>query len=66
MSFGEERLLLIRLSADDLELVAVEVMVLQGTSGRLIENGRSYGTERDMINKMHWSSCKVPIILVRF
>ena len=53
MSFGEERLVHIWLSADDLELVAVEVMVLQGTSGRLIETGRSYGTERDMIKNVY-------------
>ena len=42
MSFGEERLLLIWLSADDLELLAVEDMVLEGTSGRVTETGTTW------------------------
>jgi hypothetical protein len=49
MSFGEELLLHMWLAADDLELLAVEKMMLQVTSGRLIETGRSYGTERYVV-----------------
>jgi hypothetical protein len=40
------------MAADDLELLAVEKMVLECTSGKLIETGRIYGTKLYMIKEM--------------